>query len=66
MTANIITYPEGRIDHAQRKELATTLTDAVLVLECGQIIPAARGDLLVGRLDHRHQGQARDLTRCKC
>lgn len=43
MTAIIITYPEGRIDHLQRKELATTLTDAVLVIECGQLIPAARG-----------------------
>jgi hypothetical protein len=42
MTAIIITYPEGRINHDQRKELAETLTDAVLIIECGQIIPAAR------------------------
>jgi hypothetical protein len=42
MTAIIVTYHEGRIDLDQRKELATTLTDAVLIIECGQIIPAAR------------------------
>jgi hypothetical protein len=42
MTAIIITHPEGRIDLAARQELALTLTDAVLTIECGQIVPAAR------------------------
>jgi phenylpyruvate tautomerase PptA (4-oxalocrotonate tautomerase family) len=42
MTSIVVTYPEGRIDQTQRQELATTLTDAVLAIECGQILEAAR------------------------
>ena len=42
MTIITVTTPEGRLTQAQRRELAETLTDAVLVPEVGQPAPAAR------------------------
>lgn len=42
MTSITVTYPEGRIDLTQRRLLAQTLTDAVLTIECGQMLEAAR------------------------
>ena len=42
MTIITVTTPEGRLTQAQRRELAETLTDAVLVPEVGQSVPAAR------------------------
>jgi phenylpyruvate tautomerase PptA (4-oxalocrotonate tautomerase family) len=42
MTSITVTYPEGRIDLQQRRSLAQSLTDAVLTIECGQMLEAAR------------------------
>ena len=42
MTIITVTCPEGRLDAHQRAGLAETLTDAVLVPEIGQALPAAR------------------------
>jgi hypothetical protein len=42
MTAIIVNYPSNRIDLTQREKLSLTLTDAVLKVECGQVIAAAR------------------------
>ena len=42
MTVITVTTPKGRLSPAQRRELAETLTDAVLVPEVGQPAPAAR------------------------
>ena len=42
MTIITVTYPDGRLDDGQRALLAETLTDAVLVPEIGQHLPAAR------------------------
>jgi phenylpyruvate tautomerase PptA (4-oxalocrotonate tautomerase family) len=42
MTIITVTSPEGRLDARQRARLAETLTDAVLVPEIGQALPAAR------------------------
>ena len=42
MTIITVNAPEGRLDLEQRRELAETLTDAVLVPEVGQPAPAAR------------------------
>ncbi len=42
MTIITVTSPVGRLDVAQRRELARTLTDAVLVPEVGQEMPMAR------------------------
>jgi hypothetical protein len=42
VTAIIVNYPSNRIDLAQREKLSLTLTDAVLNVECGQVISAAR------------------------
>lgn len=42
MTIITLTSPAGRLTEAQRRELAETLTDAVLVPEVGQPVPAAR------------------------
>ncbi|MFO6446041.1 tautomerase family protein [Erythrobacter sp. NE805] len=42
MTIITVTTPEGRLDQSQRARLAETLTDAVLVPEIGQELPAAR------------------------
>ncbi len=42
MTAITVTTPTGRLNINQRRTLATTLTDAVLVPEVGQFAPAAR------------------------
>ncbi|MCY0927932.1 hypothetical protein OTB20_17290 [Streptomyces sp. H27-H1] len=36
--------PKGRLSLEQRRRLAETLTDAVLVPEVGQFAPAARSD----------------------
>jgi phenylpyruvate tautomerase PptA (4-oxalocrotonate tautomerase family) len=47
MTAIVVTYPEGRIDGQARAELAETLTDAVLIIECGQVVPMARSGFQV-------------------
>lgn len=42
MTVITVNIPEGRFTVEQRRKLAQTLTDAVLVPEIGQFIPAAR------------------------
>jgi hypothetical protein len=42
MTSIILHHPEGRVDLQQRRVLAQTLTDAVLTIECGQMLEAAR------------------------
>ena len=42
MTIVTVTTPEGRLSPTQRRELAETLTDAVLVPEVGQFAPPAR------------------------
>lgn len=42
MTIITVTTPENRLDAAQRRELAQSLTDAVLVPEVGQLAPPAR------------------------
>ncbi len=42
MTIITVTTPENRLSQAQRRELAETLTDAVLVPEVGQPLPSAR------------------------
>jgi hypothetical protein len=42
MTVITVTSPDGRLSLAQRRVLAETLTDAVLVPEIGQFAPAAR------------------------
>jgi phenylpyruvate tautomerase PptA (4-oxalocrotonate tautomerase family) len=42
MTIITVRSPAGLIARAQRAELATTLTDAVLLTECGQLSDAAR------------------------
>jgi phenylpyruvate tautomerase PptA (4-oxalocrotonate tautomerase family) len=47
MTIITVTAPEGRLNLAQRRLLAETLTDAVLEPEVGQLAPAARGGFQV-------------------
>lgn len=42
MTTITVTAPEGRITKDQRQELSTSLTDAVLIVEVGQLEPLAR------------------------
>lgn len=42
MTIITVTTPHGRLSVEQRRRLAQTLTDAVLVPEVGQLAPAAR------------------------
>jgi phenylpyruvate tautomerase PptA (4-oxalocrotonate tautomerase family) len=42
MTIITVTTVQGRLSEAQRRELAQSLTDAVLVPEVGQFAPAAR------------------------
>lgn len=42
MTFIHVMSPQGRISAEQRRVLAKTLTDAVLVPEVGQLVPAAR------------------------
>jgi phenylpyruvate tautomerase PptA (4-oxalocrotonate tautomerase family) len=42
MTIITVTSPKGRLSHEQRRQLAETLTDAVLVPEVGQPAPPAR------------------------
>src|SRR5262249_36858643 len=42
VTIITVTAAKGRLDLEQRRELAETLTDAVLVPEVGQFAPAAR------------------------
>lgn len=42
MTTITVHHPEGRIDVHQRRVLAQTLTDAVLTVECGQMLEPAR------------------------
>lgn len=42
MTVITVRAPIGRFDETQRKALAVTLTDAVLIPEVGQFAPAAR------------------------
>jgi phenylpyruvate tautomerase PptA (4-oxalocrotonate tautomerase family) len=42
MTIVTVTTPEGRLSLQQRRELALSLTDAVLVPEVGQLAPPAR------------------------
>ena len=42
MTIVTVTTPEGRLSPTQRRELAETLTDAVLAPEVGQFAPPAR------------------------
>lgn len=47
MTIITVTTPRGRLDLSQRRELARTLTDAVLVPEVGQPAPPARAGFQV-------------------
>jgi phenylpyruvate tautomerase PptA (4-oxalocrotonate tautomerase family) len=47
MTVITVKTPSGRFDGAQRRKLAETLTDAVLVPEVGQFTPAARAGFQV-------------------
>ncbi|HWT51821.1 MAG TPA: hypothetical protein VN113_06535, partial [Caulobacter sp.] len=47
MTIITVTTPRGRLDLSQRRELAQTLTDAVLVPEVGQPAPPARAGFQV-------------------
>jgi len=47
MTIITVTAPEARLSLAQRRLLATTLTDAVLELEVGQLALAARAGFQV-------------------
>ncbi|MGW3726581.1 tautomerase family protein [Streptomyces sp. NPDC000851] len=42
MTIITVSAPKGRLSKEQRRKLAETLTDAVLVPEVGQFAPAAR------------------------
>ncbi|MFI9842396.1 4-oxalocrotonate tautomerase family protein [Nonomuraea sp. NPDC051941] len=42
MTVITVAAPQGRLSAEQRRALARTLTDAVLVPEVGQLAPAAR------------------------
>ncbi|MFF5522808.1 tautomerase family protein [Streptomyces coeruleorubidus] len=42
MTIITVNAPKGRLSQEQRRKLAETLTDAVLVPEVGQFAPAAR------------------------
>lgn len=42
MTILTVTTPEGRLSPEQRRQLAESLTDAVLVPEVGQFAPPAR------------------------
>ncbi|WP_426574049.1 tautomerase family protein [Aquihabitans sp. McL0605] len=51
MTIISIHATAGTISLDQRRELATTLTDAVALVECGQIDPAARWGFQVHFLD---------------
>lgn len=51
MTIIAVSAPEGRLNPAQRRLLARTLTDAVLEPEVGQPMPAAR----VGFQVHFHE-----------
>lgn len=51
MTVITVTSPLGRIDASQRETLAMTLTDAVLIPEIGQALPAAR----IGFQVHFHE-----------
>lgn len=51
MTVITVTSPLGRIDASQRETLAVTLTDAVLIPEIGQALPAAR----IGFQVHFHE-----------
>ncbi|MCX8475353.1 MAG: hypothetical protein MT490_06095, partial [Sphingomonas sp.] len=47
MTIITVTAPRGRLDLARRRELARSLTDAVLVPEIGQAAPPARAGFQV-------------------
>ncbi|MFD0360218.1 4-oxalocrotonate tautomerase family protein [Nocardia sp. GCM10030253] len=47
MTVITVNMVRGRFDQTQRRELARTLTDAVLVPEVGQLAPAARAGFQV-------------------
>jgi phenylpyruvate tautomerase PptA (4-oxalocrotonate tautomerase family) len=42
MTSIVLHHPEGRVDLQQRRALAQSLTDAVLKVECGQMLEASR------------------------
>ncbi|MER7790175.1 tautomerase enzyme [Streptomyces sp. NPDC097640] len=47
MTVVTVNTSKGRLDREQRRKLAETLTDAVLVPEVGQFAPAARAGFQV-------------------
>ena len=47
MTVITLTTPAGRLDAAQRRQLAETLTDAVLLPEVGRLDPRARSGFQV-------------------
>jgi phenylpyruvate tautomerase PptA (4-oxalocrotonate tautomerase family) len=47
LTVITVNAPTGRLSLEQRRELAETLTDAVLVPEVGQHAPAARAGFQV-------------------
>lgn len=51
MTVITVTAPTGRFPLEQRRKLAETLTDAVLVPEIGQPVPAARAGFQVHFVD---------------
>lgn len=51
MTVITVRTPAGRLDTAQRRRLAETLTDAVMVPEIGQFVESARAGFQVHFLE---------------
>ncbi|MEU9668440.1 tautomerase enzyme [Streptomyces bobili] len=58
MTIITVNAPTGRLGLEQRRELAETLTDAVLVPEVGQPAPAARAGFQVHFVERRRDMMA--------
>ncbi|MFD3586882.1 4-oxalocrotonate tautomerase family protein [Streptomyces sp. NPDC058683] len=52
MTVITVNTPKGRLSLVERRALAETLTDAMLVPEIGQFAPAARGGFQVHFMEH--------------
>lgn len=52
MTVITVNTPQGRLSLEERRTLAETLTDAVLVPEVGQFAPAARAGFQVHFVEH--------------
>ena len=63
MTVTYVIAPQGRLNADQRRVLAKTLTDAVLVPEVGKLAPEARrGDSHRACRQIRALADARDRT----